>query len=546
MSKKTKAPHEHNAVYRAIDRWFCMGERGTNIKTEIFAGILMFLEVACMAAVSAQLITNAASAFIKSYTTVYFGIMLISVIGTALVGLLCNAPLIQSVSMGGVILIASTLSGYYGLTPANVLMIALIANGVYLLVTLVSPARRFFANAIPKQIKLALPAAMGAYLLIYALTQLNVFGSEANNFKSVLESMAAAGDALPWWGVVTTTFGISNAGGLGWYMTAAIITAVVGVGLATILQARKRKHAVSLAFLLTVIVYIALWVIRGNFMDYYYYAFMTPAYGGMYFYDSVPRISSEFNASLLFKSITEGMDFSKYDAYQRYLESKVLGVSMNEVTVATTGKLILIGIITGLSFLALGVSETAAGLHGSAYASSAYDETGEIVFQRNPHFGRLGKVLDVYSINALSSTLGCVLGAGPVMVRGESAVGGKEGGKTGLAALIAAVLCAVAIYTVAFSGLFMNGIAVFGILIFVALTLLRSFQNCDFTDSASALPFIVTVGASALTQNLGTAVLLGIVLDTVTRLFSGKTKEIHAGSYMLSVLAIGLYILTKI
>ena len=132
------------------------------------------------------------------------------------------------------------------------------------------------------------------------------------------------------------------------------------------------------------------------------------------------------------------------------------------------------------------------------------------------------------------------------MVRGESAVGAKEGGKTGLAALVSALLCAAALFTVAVSGLFMNGIVLFGILIFTALCLLRGFERCDFTDSASALPFTVTVAAAALTQNLGTAVLLGIVTDTVTKLFSGKAGKIHAGTCVLSVLAIGLYVLTKI
>ena len=117
MSRKKKLPSEHNAVYRAVDRWFCLSQRGSNIKTEIYAGLLMFLEVICMAAVSAQLIAD--KAYISSYTTVYFGIMLVSTIGTVLVGLLCNAPLIQSLSMGGVTLIVSTLTGYMGLTLAD-------------------------------------------------------------------------------------------------------------------------------------------------------------------------------------------------------------------------------------------------------------------------------------------------------------------------------------------------------------------------------------------------------------------------------------------
>lgn len=544
MSRKKKLPSEHNAVYRAVDRWFCMSQRGSNIKTEIFAGLLMFLEIICMAAVSAQLI--ASNAYISSYTTIYFGLMLISTIGTVLMGLICNAPLIQSVSMGGVILIVSTLTGYMGLTLGNVMMIALISNALYLLVMLVPPLRRFFAGAVPAQVKKALPAAMGAYLMVYVLSQWGVFQVEGHNFSDVLQKMAAAGDALLWWGINTTTLSLDNLSGLGWYVSNAVITGVIAFALMIVFQARKRKHAVALSFLFTALAYAIMWVIRASFMDYYFYAFITPAYGGMYFYDSVPRISSEFQASVLFKSITEGFDFSRYINYQKYLESKALGVSMKDVTVNTTPELILIGITSVLSFLALGVSETAAGLHASAFAAQAYDEDGKIIYRENPHLGRVGSYLNVYTVNALSSVIGCVLCAGPVAVRGESAVGAKEGGKTGLAALVAALLCAVSIYTVAFCGIFMNGAVVFGLLFFVALTLLMSFKHCDFTSAAEAMPFLVTVGTAALTQNLGYAVLLGIVLDTLTKLLSGKAKEIHAGSYVYSLLAIALAILTNL
>ena len=543
MSRKKKLPSEHNAVYRAVDRWFCMSERGTNIKTELYAGLLMFLEVVCMAAVSAQLI--ASNGYISSYTTVYYGIMLVSTIGTVLMGLICNAPLIQSLSMAGVTLIVSMLSGYMGLTLANVMMIALISNGIYLLVMLIPPLRCFFANAVPQQVKKALPAAMGAYLLVYALSQLGVFGIEGHNFNDVLQKMAAAGDALPWWGLNTTTLTLANISSLGWYVTNAVITGVIAFVLLAVFQARKRKHAVALSFLFSALAYVALWVIRGSFMDYYFYAFMTPAYGGMYFYDSVPRISSEFNASMLFKSVTDGFDFTRYVNYQKYLESKATGVSMKDITLNVTPQLILICISSVLSFLALGVSETAAGVSASAFASESYDKNGKITYRENRHLRGFGKLFNVYAVNALSAVIGCVMGAGPVMVRGESAVGGKEGGKTGLAAIFAAILCGVSLYTVAFSGIFMNGAILFGILIFVALTLLMSFRNCDFTSAANAMPFLVTVGAAALTQNIGTAILCGIVLDTLTKLLSGKAKEVHPGSYVYALLAIAMVVLPQ-
>ena len=543
MSRKTKTPKEHNAVYRKVDQWFCMSVRGTNIRTELFAGLLMFLEVVCMSAVSAQLIAE--NAYIASYTTVYFGIMLVSAIGSILMGVLCNAPLIQSVSMGAVTMIVSTLSGYMGLTISNVLMIILISNLIYLIVMVSNPLRSFFAKAIPDSVRKALPAALGAYLIIYALSQFHIFGITPHNYSATLESMAAAGDALPWWGLNSLSFGLDNAAPYGWYVTTAVITAIVGFILMAVFQARRSKHAAIKVFLITLLVFAALWVIRGVFMDYYFYAFMTPAYGGMYFYDSTARISSEFNASLLFKSLTEGFDFSRYVNYQQYLQANALGVSMDQVTVDCTGRLIGIVATSVLSFLALGISETGAGLHASAFTAEAVDENGRIIYQSNPHFGKFGKICDVYSVNAFSSIVGSLLGGGPVAVRGESIVGAKEGAKTGLAAIVSGILCIAALFTVGFCGVFMNGMVVFGILIFTAMMLLCSFRNCDLSDAGNAAVFLVTVAAAAFTQNLGTAVLAGIVLNTVTKLLTGKVKELTAGSYILSVLAVALYILTK-
>ena len=191
------------------------------------------------------------------------------------------------------------------------------------------------------------------------------------------------------------------------------------------------------------------------------------------------------------------------------------------------------------------MSETAAGVSASAFASESYDENGKITYRENRHLRGFGKLFNVYAVNALSAVIGCVLGAGPVMVRGESTVGGKEGGKTGLAAIFAAILCGVSLYTVAFSGIFMNGAILFGILIFVALTLLMSFRSCDFSSAANAMPFLVTVGAAALTQNIGTAILCGIVLDTLTKLLSGKAKEVHPGSYVYALLAIAMVVLPQ-
>ena len=527
---KQKQP---SLLYEVIDDMFLLTKRGTNIKTEIYAGALMFFEVICMSAVCAQLIASQAG--IASFSTVYFGMIFMTVCGTILTGLICNAPVIQSMSMGTVVLIVSTMSTYLGMTLSNVLFIAMVSNAIYLVFMVIPPLRSFISNAVPKQIKKALPAALGAYLLVYVLTQLNVFGITTNNYNTVLESMAAAGEALPYWGVNTYSFTAENAAFGGWYAQQAIITAMVGFTAMAVLHARKIKHATILSFLITLLVFVGLWLVRGNFMDYYYYAFVTPSYGSMYFYDSIQRIFGEFEATMLLKPITEGMDFSKYVTYLTYLESQTIGLPMDQITVDATGNIAMAVATTALSFLTLGVSETAAGIHGSAFAAKAYDEDGNVVYMDNSGLGLLGKVLNLHNMTALVSTVGCALGVGPVAIRPETAVGGKEGGKTGLAALVAGALSIVAIFNLVFSAVFLNGIIVFGIALFVALSLLESFKDCDFTDSTSAIPFIATVAAAAVTQNLATGILLGVALDTVMKLFGGRFRQIHPGAWVFTL-----------
>lgn len=530
MSKEPKQP---NVVYRAVDGFFRLSERGTNIKTEIYAGMLMFFEVICMTAVCAQMIASQSG--IPSFSTIYYGMMLVTIISTVAIGLICNAPLMQSVSMGAVVLIVSTMATNLGMTLANVLFMAMVANVIYLIVMLIKPLRGFISKAVPQQVKKALPAALGGYLLVYALTQLNLINVTTNNYEEVLEGMAAAGDALPYWGLNSYSFSMENAAFGGWYAQMAIITALVAFVALTILHAKKVKHATILSFGIALLVYAIMWVLRGNFVDYYLYAFITPAYGGMYFYDGIQRISSEFDASVLLKPLTEGLDFTKYTNYLAYLESQAQGVPIDQVTVSATGNIIGIFATTVVSFLVLGVSETAAGVHGCAYASGSFDADGNPVYLSNPHLGKVGKALNVYSVNALTSVAGCAIGGGPVAVRGESVVGAREGGKTGLSALVAGLLCIVAIYNLIFSGLFLDGILVMGMLIFVAMTLLGSFKNCDFTDTASSMPFISTVVVAAVVQDLGIAVLVGIAMDTVTKLLGGKWKQIHIGSAILAV-----------
>ncbi len=520
--KKQKQKKPPCKAYRAVDRFFGFSERGTNLQTEIFAGILMCVEVACFMMVTAFLLTDASEEFAR-FSYLYYPMAMISVIATVLMGVICNAPLTQSLSMGMVVLMVSLFGNYAGLTYANVMAIALVANFVYMVVMLVPQARRFVLNAVPEAIRKVLPAALGAFIIVYVLIQTGMFSVNTTNFAGDLTGNA--GDPLSSFSISYIVFNLDLTDPLNFYTYMPILTTIIGFLLMMILKNYKVKHSAIIGFGGSLLVFVLMWVIRGNFTDYNFYAFFTPAYGGYIHYNTA-GLDVMFQNNILGEVFRTGFDFSELSA-----------------SIGTAG---VVGVFLAamVSFLVIGVSETGAAVTGHGYVTGGLGEDGRAKYLSHTFMsekkivGTIESYANVYAVNAVSSVIGCAIGAGPVAVRAESTVGGAEGGKTGLSAIIAGLLLIITMYNTVFNGIFMNGIVVYGILLYVGFMLLTSLKNVDFTDVNTALPALLMVIISAVTANLTAGIAVGIILYTLFKMLHLKFKEVGVGTYVLTVIMI--------
>jgi len=514
--KKEKPVKEPSKAYQAVDRYFGFTERGTNIKTEIFAGILMFVEVACFMMVSAFMIQS--NTGFAQYYPIYFATVLISVISSVLMGVLCNVPFVQSMSLGLIVLIISIFGRYTGLTYANIMAIALVSNLIYLAVMLIKPAKEFIFNAVPNSIRKVIPAALGAFVIVYALIQMNVFSVQTTNFEDKLAQMGSTQSTISFFGFSYIKFNLDASDPANWYAYMPVIMAIVAFLVMTVLKRFKIKHATIISFGASLLVYLVAWAgIRRNFNDYYLYAFITPSYGSMYFYQSLDMITRMFSGQLLFTAFQQGFDFSAL--------SEALG----------GGAVFGVFLVSVISFLVLGVSETGAAVSGHGYLTDGLDEEGRAKYTQNDRLLRKGApYANVYAVNAFSSALGCMLGAGPVVVRSETAVGGSEGGKTGLSAIVAGLLMIVCLFNLVFNGLFINGTVVYGLMLYVGLMMLTSLKNVDFSDVNTALPPLLMVVVTAISANITAGIAVGIVFHTALEMLKFKFKEIKVGTYVLT------------
>ncbi len=532
---KVKNPKQHGAFYNALDKFFGFTERGTNILTEIFAGILLFFEVVFFIYVNAYIISDTFTGVTTNLLPVhslYFLMTMVSCVTTIAIGVLCNAPFVQAGSLGMTMLIVSIAGQYAGLTYANIMAISLVANLVYLVVMVIKPVRNFVFNAVPEQVRKALPAAMGIFLIVYVLVQMNILSFTTYDFSSIFGLIQGTGGAeIGYFGLTFLSLSVDELTADSFFYVMPIICAAIGFVILLVLNRFHVKHATIISFGGTFVLYILIYYLVRlgpiSLTDYKLFSFIVPSYGEISYYTpSADTYMTIAGNTYLWEAFKEGFDFTAYTE---------AGGTMADVAG--------IFIVSALSFLLLGVSETGAAVDACGYITGGLDENGHAKYIGQPLFRKVADYVNVYSVNALCSVLGCAMGTGPVVVRAENAVGAHEGGKTGLTAIIAGLLLIIPMFTIAVAGVFMDGNVIYGLMLFVGLALLTSLKNCDFSSVIAIIPFMLTVLVTAFTLNLGTAIMVGVIMDTLLKALTFKFRKISIGNWVLTAVMIVILVL---
>lgn len=229
-------PRGPSGLSLALNRYFHHLDRGGSLGGEILAGISMFLLSVCVLFMNMQLVAgtigldgelvNAPGVqgnvdAVMLYTRLYAGSLLVSILGSLLMGLVARLPLTQvsvmSLANGllNLVLIES------GLRWENLLLLNLIAGVVYTVIVCVPKLRRWVWDGIPGAVRRAMPAALGLLVGWYALKQTGLF-------------------TLSETGVVT---GLAF-GNMRQLLRWGLIGAAVAAALYVLLTALKRKHRV--------------------------------------------------------------------------------------------------------------------------------------------------------------------------------------------------------------------------------------------------------------------------------------------------------------
>ena len=158
--------------------------------------------------------------------------------------------------------------------------------------------------------------------------------------------------------------------------------------------------------------------------------------------------------------------------------------------------------------------------------------------------GRLPRIRGALLSDSVGTAVGAVLGTSTTTTFVESASGVAEGGRTGLTAVVAAILFALSLFL---SPIFLAipSFATAPALIVVGFLMLTSILKVNFEDYTEAIPAYVAVIAMPFMFSISEGIAMGIISYVVINLVTGKAKEknITPLMYVLAVLFVLKYIL---
>lgn len=179
-----------------LEKFFKLSESGTDVRTEIVAGITTFMTMAYILAVN----PNVLSATGMDHGAVFTATALASLIGTLLMALLANYPFALAPGMG--------LNAYFAYTVVlgmgytwQVALTAVFVEGIVFIVLSLTNVREQIFNAIPMNLKSAVSVGIGlfiafiglqnAHIVIGGATLVELFSLDGYNSSTGLEATAS-------------------------------------------------------------------------------------------------------------------------------------------------------------------------------------------------------------------------------------------------------------------------------------------------------------------------------------------------------------------
>ena len=469
-----------------MEKLFHLKENGTNVRTEILAGLTTFMTMAYIIALNPNLLTGFGANGQELWNAVFMATCFASAVGMFSMAFLANKPFAMAPGMG--------LNSFFAVVVANIVAMTgmsyvasfqaalciILVEGLVFIVLSVLNIRDKIVQAIPLGVRYGIAPAIGLMLMNIGLGSNVSIYAEGNGFTSPFFMMR------DFFGALTPSVIRDSMGQAGYnQMVLTVVTAFIGLFAIIILSKRGVRAAVLLGMLIASVIY---WAGDIAFLGGDPFASLATA-------SWAPPVADMVEMTLFKFNFAGFMELGWFTA------------------------LTLI-----LTFCMIDMFDTIGTLVGTASRAGMVDENGN-----------MPQMKQALLSDAVGTVVGACTGTSTVTTFIESASGVEAGGRTGLTALTTGVLFLACMFLSPIAAI-IPGAATSSALIYVGILMLQGLKNVNFEDMDQMVPVALMLIAMPVSGSIGHGIGLGLIAYTVVKVFTGKAKEVSVLTYIISLL----------
>ncbi|MEM8968175.1 MAG: NCS2 family permease [Bacteroidota bacterium] len=456
---------------------FKLRENQTTVRTEVVAGLTTFFTMAYIIFVNPSILQQAG----MDFNGVLIATCVAAAVGTLMMALVANYPFAQAPGMGLNAFFAFTVVLQNGFTWQQGLAIVFISGVLFIILT-VTGARSAIVRALPAAVRYAIPAGIGLFITLIGLNNAGIVRMNQGPIIDIILGAETLEVSALIEQIQQAPPQILEMGNLG---SPSVLVACIGLIIIGVLYALRIPGGILFSIILTTVV------------------------------------------GLLFgiTQLPQSMSMAEVNLADTWFKLDFTGLFSTENR--SLGQVIATLLVVIISFSMVDLFDTIGTLIGTADKAGFLDEKGNLPRMKRSLLA-----------DALATTFGALLGTSTVTTYIESNAGIVAGGRTGLTALVVAILFLLSIFLAPLAGM-VPAAATAPALILVGMLMMQSIQKVNFGNFEEALPAFLTMVLMPFTYSIANGIAAGIIFYVLIKAVKGKFGEISIVLYLLA----GLFVL---
>ena len=454
-----------------LNKVFKIEENNSTIKTEIIAGLTTFFAMVYIVIVNPNQMTGFTPGMDAIWNACFIGGLVAAAVATICMAFIANKPFALAAGMGlnsffFVSFILPTFAQGVAAEDGYAAGLAVILiSGLIFLVLSITGARKYIATSLPKTLKAAIPAGIGLFIALLGFKAAGIVVDNQYTF-------VAFADFTQWYGLD------ANFNAIGACLP---IVALFGFFVIVICANSSKAFFKGGACILGILASTAL---------YYIFSIFTPEL----------KVATEMTSIGTMFSDWFKLGFSAFRGFGVAFGTDLLGSVFSVILLIVT-------------YCLVDMFDTVGTLYGASQSVGMVDENGD----------PLG-VQEEMLCDAIGTVVGAATGTSTITTFVESSAGIGAGGRTGLSALVTAILFIACIFLGPLTK-YVPQAATSCALIYVGVLMFKGVTNVNWEDPRAAATAFVTISLMPLTYSITNGIMLGAMTYVVFTIFTRKFEK---------------------